>query len=111
MLEYWDEKPADGGRWPLDSQLSPNVSSDPQVMQDVYHELSKIEPGSERKPWVSLSPLFGYSLSFCQDFSTVLRKKVLHCGCAALHAVLARLVQALKMWTYNAIISSLYRDS
>ena len=63
MLEYWDEKPKHGGRWPVNSSLSPNVSSDPAVMLDVYKQLSKIEPGSETKPWV-LSPSLVLGLPF-----------------------------------------------
>ena len=53
MLEYWDRE--DTGRWPFNQSLSPNVSDDPVVMQDLLFELSKMEPNQEHNPWVRIS--------------------------------------------------------
>ena len=52
MLEYWDRE--DTGRWPFNQSLSPNVSDDPAVMQDLLFELSKMEPNQEHNPWVRI---------------------------------------------------------
>ena len=53
MLEYWDRE--DTGRWPKNPSLSPNVSDDPVLMQDLLTELGKMEPNQEGNPWVSSS--------------------------------------------------------
>lgn len=50
MLEYWDR--GDSGRWPTNPSMSPNVSDDPQLMNDVLAQLGKIEPNKESDPWV-----------------------------------------------------------
>lgn len=52
MLEYWDRE--DTGRWPKNPSLSANVSDDPAMMQDLLHELSKLEPNQAHNPWVRL---------------------------------------------------------
>jgi hypothetical protein len=50
MLEFWDRE--DSGRWPKNPSMSPNVSDDPTIMQDLLTELGKIEPNQEAEPWV-----------------------------------------------------------
>ena len=55
MLEYWDRE--DTGRWPKNPSLSPNVSDDPVLMQDLLTELGKMEPNQEANPWVCISIL------------------------------------------------------
>lgn len=49
MLEFWDRE--DSGRWPKNPSMSPNVSDDPTIMQDLLTELGKIEPNQEAEPW------------------------------------------------------------
>ena len=56
MLEYWDRE--DTGRWPKNPSLSPNVSDDPVLMQDLLTELGKMEPNQEGNPWVCLLHFF-----------------------------------------------------
>lgn len=51
MLEFWDRE--DSGRWPKNPSMSPNVTSDPALMQALLTELGKMEPGKESEPWVS----------------------------------------------------------